>query len=162
MHFGIKTLLFKFTVVSGNLTYFLEVIGHRLFNGNVCLFDRDRPAAIPVEVKSIDDTSNFDEFPNVDLKWRKYKRRDNKCKQLKDILNIFTRNVVHKKRYYWMAESSSLDARLPKQLYKWKTRLNCNNWYTNMKKFYFSQKDRMSLIHMTQIVLVLRMLLIML
>ena len=29
---------------------------------------RDRPAAIPVEVKSIDDTSNFDEFPDVDLK----------------------------------------------------------------------------------------------
>ena len=31
----------------------------------------DRPAAIPVDVKSIDDTSNFDEFPDVDLKWRK-------------------------------------------------------------------------------------------
>jgi len=29
---------------------------------------RERPAAIPVEVKSIDDTSNFDEFPEVDLK----------------------------------------------------------------------------------------------
>ncbi|TRY73258.1 hypothetical protein TCAL_07890 [Tigriopus californicus] len=29
---------------------------------------RDRPAAIPVEVKSIDDTSNFDDFPDVDLK----------------------------------------------------------------------------------------------
>ena len=27
-----------------------------------------RPAAIPVEVKSIDDTSNFDDFPDVDLK----------------------------------------------------------------------------------------------
>ena len=32
---------------------------------------RDRPAAIPIEIKSIDDTSNFDEFPDVDLKWRK-------------------------------------------------------------------------------------------
>lgn len=30
---------------------------------------RDRPAAIPVDIKSIDDTSNFDEFPDVDLKW---------------------------------------------------------------------------------------------
>ncbi|XP_060551627.1 serine/threonine-protein kinase tricornered-like isoform X1 [Ruditapes philippinarum] len=30
---------------------------------------RDRPAAIPIEIKSIDDTSNFDEFPDVDLKW---------------------------------------------------------------------------------------------
>ena len=27
---------------------------------------RERPAAIPVEVKSIDDTSNFDDFPDVD------------------------------------------------------------------------------------------------
>jgi serine/threonine kinase 38 len=31
---------------------------------------RERPAAIPVEVKSIDDTSNFDDFPEVDLKIR--------------------------------------------------------------------------------------------
>ena len=39
----------------------------------VCwLYFSDRPAAIPVDVKSIDDTSNFDEFPDVDLKWRKY------------------------------------------------------------------------------------------
>jgi len=29
---------------------------------------RERPAAIPVVVKSIDDTSNFDDFPDVDLK----------------------------------------------------------------------------------------------
>ena len=33
--------------------------------------DRERPAAIPVKLKSMDDTSNFDEFPDVDLKWRK-------------------------------------------------------------------------------------------
>lgn len=32
---------------------------------------RERPAAIPVEVKSIDDTSNFDEFPDVALEIRK-------------------------------------------------------------------------------------------
>lgn len=32
---------------------------------------RDRPAAIHIEVKSIDDTSNFDDFPDVDLRWRK-------------------------------------------------------------------------------------------
>merc|ERR1740128_101900 len=31
---------------------------------------RERPTAIPVEVKSIDDTSNFDDFPDVDLKIR--------------------------------------------------------------------------------------------
>lgn len=28
---------------------------------------RERPAAIPVEVRSIDDTSNFDDFPDVTL-----------------------------------------------------------------------------------------------
>ena len=28
---------------------------------------RDRPAAIPIHVKAIDDTSNFDEFPESDL-----------------------------------------------------------------------------------------------
>lgn len=32
---------------------------------------RERPAAIPVEVKSIDDTSNFDDFPDVKLEIRK-------------------------------------------------------------------------------------------
>ena len=31
-------------------------------------FFRDRPAAIPITVKSIDDTSNFDEFPDLELK----------------------------------------------------------------------------------------------
>jgi len=29
---------------------------------------RERPAAVPVDIKSIDDTSNFDEFPDVELK----------------------------------------------------------------------------------------------
>lgn len=33
---------------------------------------RERPAAIPVEVRSIDDTSNFDEFPDVSLEIRKF------------------------------------------------------------------------------------------
>merc|ERR1712088_1131211 len=28
---------------------------------------RERPTAIPVQVNSIDDTSNFDDFPDVDL-----------------------------------------------------------------------------------------------
>lgn len=31
------------------------------------LFSRERPAAIPIEIKSIDDTSNFDEFPDSDI-----------------------------------------------------------------------------------------------
>lgn len=33
---------------------------------------RERPAAIPVDVKSIDDTSNFDDFPDVKLEIRMY------------------------------------------------------------------------------------------
>jgi hypothetical protein len=33
---------------------------------------RERPAAIAVEVRSIDDTSNFDEFPDVKLEIRKW------------------------------------------------------------------------------------------
>ena len=36
---------------------------------------RERPAAIPVTVKSIDDTSNFDEFPDVELRFRKWLER---------------------------------------------------------------------------------------
>lgn len=31
------------------------------------LFHRERPAAISIEIKSIDDTSNFDEFPESDI-----------------------------------------------------------------------------------------------
>lgn len=31
------------------------------------VFCRERPAAIPIEIKSIDDTSNFDEFPDSDI-----------------------------------------------------------------------------------------------
>lgn len=30
---------------------------------------RERPAAIPVHVKSIDDTSNFDDFSDADIRW---------------------------------------------------------------------------------------------
>jgi serine/threonine kinase 38 len=33
---------------------------------------RERPAAIAVEVRSIDDTSNFDDFPDVKLEIRKF------------------------------------------------------------------------------------------
>ena len=36
---------------------------------------RERPAAIPVTVRSIDDTSNFDEFPDVELKFSKFDQK---------------------------------------------------------------------------------------
>lgn len=34
---------------------------------SMSFFFRERPAAIPIEIKSIDDTSNFDEFPESDI-----------------------------------------------------------------------------------------------
>eukprot|EP00112_Aurelia_sp_Birch-Aquarium-sp1_P009989 Seg2156.4 transcript_id=Seg2156.4/GoldUCD/mRNA.D3Y31 product="Serine/threonine-protein kinase 38-like" protein_id=Seg2156.4/GoldUCD/D3Y31 len=46
-----------------------EIKAHPFFKGVDWISIRDRPAAIPVEVKSIDDTSNFDDFPEVDLTW---------------------------------------------------------------------------------------------
>lgn len=33
---------------------------------------RERPAAIPVIINSIDDTSNFDDFPEADLSWSNF------------------------------------------------------------------------------------------
>lgn len=36
---------------------------------------RDRPAAYQPRVRSIDDTSNFDDFPDVDLKLRMFSRQ---------------------------------------------------------------------------------------
>lgn len=48
-----------------------EIRQHVFFRGIDWDHIRDRPAAIAVTIKSIDDTSNFDDFPDVDLKWRK-------------------------------------------------------------------------------------------
>ncbi|CAG2113826.1 unnamed protein product [Medioppia subpectinata] len=45
-----------------------EIKEHSFFKGVDWEHIRERPAAIAVEVKSIDDTSNFDDFPDVDLK----------------------------------------------------------------------------------------------
>ncbi|XP_015920739.1 serine/threonine-protein kinase tricornered isoform X1 [Parasteatoda tepidariorum] len=45
-----------------------EIKQHSFFKGIDWAHIRERPAAILVDVKSIDDTSNFDEFPDVDLK----------------------------------------------------------------------------------------------
>ena len=33
------------------------------------VYFRERPSAIPVHVKSIDDTSNFDDFSDADIRW---------------------------------------------------------------------------------------------
>jgi len=47
-----------------------EIKTHPFFKGVDWISIRERPTAIPVDVKSIDDTSNFDEFPEVDLTWK--------------------------------------------------------------------------------------------
>ncbi|VEL43353.1 unnamed protein product [Protopolystoma xenopodis] len=47
-----------------------EIRQHAFFAGVDWEHIRERPAAIPVRLKSIDDTSNFDDFPDTDLKWR--------------------------------------------------------------------------------------------
>lgn len=44
-----------------------EIKTHPFLNGVDWENIRDRPAAFTPEVKSITDTSNFDEFPDVDL-----------------------------------------------------------------------------------------------
>jgi serine/threonine kinase 38 len=49
-----------------------EVKGVSFFRGVDWEHIRERPAAIPVEVRSIDDTSNFDDFPDVALEIRKF------------------------------------------------------------------------------------------
>ncbi|XP_076370067.1 serine/threonine-protein kinase tricornered-like isoform X2 [Tachypleus tridentatus] len=45
-----------------------EIQQHSFFRGVDWEHIRERPAVIPVQVTSIDDTSNFDDFPDVDLK----------------------------------------------------------------------------------------------
>jgi hypothetical protein len=49
-----------------------ELKHHPFFVGVDWEHIRERPAAIKVEVRSIDDTSNFDDFPDVDLSIREY------------------------------------------------------------------------------------------
>lgn len=54
--------------IGGPAGDFDEVKGHPFFKDVDWQHIRERPAAIRIQVKSIDDTSNFDEFPDVDLK----------------------------------------------------------------------------------------------
>lgn len=49
-----------------------EIRNHPFFLGVDWDHIRDRPAAYQPRVKSIDDTSNFDDFPDVDLKIRMF------------------------------------------------------------------------------------------
>ncbi|CAF1639706.1 unnamed protein product, partial [Didymodactylos carnosus] len=64
-----KDLILKFCTDSERRLDSLDDIRkHHFFVGVDWGHVRDRPAACQPEVKSIDDTSNFDDFPDVDLK----------------------------------------------------------------------------------------------
>lgn len=65
-----KETILKFCAEADNRVKGIEEIKSLNFFGSGVDWAhiRERPAAIPVEVKSIDDTSNFDDFPDVDLK----------------------------------------------------------------------------------------------
>jgi hypothetical protein len=49
------------------VNYLNHVISVVLYKFNWLIVRRERPAAISIEIKSIDDTSNFDEFPESDI-----------------------------------------------------------------------------------------------
>ncbi|CAF0811170.1 unnamed protein product [Didymodactylos carnosus] len=64
-----KDLILKFCTDSERrLSSLDDIRQHQFFVGVDWEHVRDRPAAYQPEVKSIDDTSNFDDFPDVDLK----------------------------------------------------------------------------------------------
>ena len=69
MHLMISTLLCRFCDEREERIQSLEDIKSvAWFKGVDWDHIRERPAAIPVQVSSIDDTSNFDDFPDVALK----------------------------------------------------------------------------------------------
>lgn len=41
--------------------------GNMFYIKTIYILLRERPAAISIEIKSIDDTSNFDDFPESDI-----------------------------------------------------------------------------------------------
>ena len=45
-----------------------EIKEHAFLQGADFEYIRDRPPAISIRVRAIDDTSNFDEFPEIDIK----------------------------------------------------------------------------------------------
>jgi len=63
-----KTMLRYCTDMNSRVKCLDEIKTMEWFKGVDWDHIRERPAAMTVEVKSIDDTSNFDDFPDVDLK----------------------------------------------------------------------------------------------
>ena len=49
-----------------------QIVGIIVFIALISFVFRDRPAAFPVNVTAIDDTKNFDEFPEVELNFSKF------------------------------------------------------------------------------------------
>lgn len=66
---------------------------------------RERPAAIPVEVRSIDDTSNFDEFPDVSLEIRMYTFRFSREKKTK--FDLFLQKYQSQLKLYSFSTASA-------------------------------------------------------
>ncbi|KAG5212421.1 hypothetical protein JEQ12_014850, partial [Ovis aries] len=65
-----KDLILRFCIDSENRignSGVEEIKSHPFFEGVDWGHIRERPAAIPIEIKSIDDTSNFDDFPESDI-----------------------------------------------------------------------------------------------
>nr|XP_012998328.1 serine/threonine-protein kinase 38-like [Cavia porcellus] len=65
-----KDLILRFCIDSENRignSGVEEIKDHPFFEGVDWGHIRERPAAIPIEIKSIDDTSNFDDFPESDI-----------------------------------------------------------------------------------------------
>ena len=68
-----KDLIMKFCCEpEKRINHLNDVKSHSFFHGVDWDHMRERPAAVAVAVRSIDDTSNFDDFPDVDLKIREY------------------------------------------------------------------------------------------
>lgn len=83
-----------------------ELKASRYFRGVDWDHIRERPAAIPVEVRSIDDTSNFDEFPDVSLEIREYSNHSIHS-------DTFRVNVYHVFRVFFFVFSRIASAPLP-------------------------------------------------
>lgn len=69
---------------------------------------RERPAAIPVEVRSIDDTSNFDDFPDVSLEIRKH--------FLFPFIQIWFQHFINKKKNHYSISTNTTRRRSSQRL----------------------------------------------
>uniref|UniRef100_A0A8B9LIW6 non-specific serine/threonine protein kinase n=1 Tax=Astyanax mexicanus TaxID=7994 RepID=A0A8B9LIW6_ASTMX len=71
-----------------------EIKSNAFFEGVDYDHIRERPAAIPIEIKSIDDTSNFDEFPESDILQPTSKCKKCSCFNFMVMLNLNIRRIM--------------------------------------------------------------------